>query len=283
MGPSFQMSFAAAVALVAAYEFLRRPLTSLASGASLKLRPLLYAPVTAIIAGPRKSDRLAVFGCQIMEAVRPVGCPSHSQTPVHGRFQARVAWKRCWRFAEAQGSSEPRSTWKRQEIDGLGDVFSGGPDRAVRITGRDQGVARQDRGADRGQRFFGEGSAMSRIGPQGHDAARSIPALPLLEPAMQGSAISRDFLLRPKGESPENLAADAPHRRVVPAYPFYGRPDGPPVAAGRRLRRPSSCAAPDASHGPGSHLSGAANQHAACSDASAFLLKGIEIDRPNPV
>lgn len=54
MGPSFQMSFAAAVALVAAYEFLRRPLTRLASGASLKLRPLLYllgVAVTSIIAG----------------------------------------------------------------------------------------------------------------------------------------------------------------------------------------------------------------------------------------
>ncbi|MEE8173284.1 MAG: ComEC/Rec2 family competence protein [Alphaproteobacteria bacterium] len=44
MGPSFQMSFAAAVSLVAAYEFLRRPLAKLASGASLKLRPLLYLP-----------------------------------------------------------------------------------------------------------------------------------------------------------------------------------------------------------------------------------------------
>ena len=54
MGPSFQMSFAAAATLVAAYEFLRRPLASLASGASLKLRPLLYLlgiAVTSIVAG----------------------------------------------------------------------------------------------------------------------------------------------------------------------------------------------------------------------------------------
>jgi competence protein ComEC len=54
MGPSFQMSFAAAVALVAAYEYLHRPLASLASGASLKFRPLLYLlgiAVTSIIAG----------------------------------------------------------------------------------------------------------------------------------------------------------------------------------------------------------------------------------------
>ena len=54
MGPSFQMSFAAAVALVVAYEYLRAPLARLASGASFKLRPLLYLvgiAVTTIIAG----------------------------------------------------------------------------------------------------------------------------------------------------------------------------------------------------------------------------------------
>ena len=54
MGPSFQMSFAAAVALVAAYEYWRAPLARLASGASFKLRPLLYlvgVAVTTIIAG----------------------------------------------------------------------------------------------------------------------------------------------------------------------------------------------------------------------------------------
>ena len=54
IGPSFQMSFAAAAMLVAAYELLRRPLARLASGASLKLRPLLYllgVAVTSVIAG----------------------------------------------------------------------------------------------------------------------------------------------------------------------------------------------------------------------------------------
>jgi competence protein ComEC len=54
MGPSFQMSFAASVSLVAAYGMLRRPLAKLASGANLKLRPLLYVlgvAVTSVIAG----------------------------------------------------------------------------------------------------------------------------------------------------------------------------------------------------------------------------------------
>jgi len=54
LGPSFQMSFAAAVALVAAYEYLRRPMARLASGASLKTRPFFYLlgiAVTSIIAG----------------------------------------------------------------------------------------------------------------------------------------------------------------------------------------------------------------------------------------
>ncbi len=54
MGPSFQMSFAAAAALIASYEVLRQPLTKLASGASLKFRPLLYVlgvAITSIIAG----------------------------------------------------------------------------------------------------------------------------------------------------------------------------------------------------------------------------------------
>ena len=59
-------------------------------------------------------------------------------TPVHGRFQgAGGRWKRCGATRTIQEIATKHkvhpnqvSTWKRQAIDGLGDVFSGGADRA---------------------------------------------------------------------------------------------------------------------------------------------------------
>lgn len=82
MGPSFQMSFAATAALIAAYEVLRQPLTRLASGTSLKLRPLLYilgVAVTSIIAGGATApfaiyhfNRFAEFGLLANLAAVPV-------------------------------------------------------------------------------------------------------------------------------------------------------------------------------------------------------------------
>jgi competence protein ComEC len=72
LGPSFQMSFAAAVALVAGYEYLRRPMARLAAGAGLKLRPLHYllaVTATTLIAGGATApfavyhfNRFAEFG-----------------------------------------------------------------------------------------------------------------------------------------------------------------------------------------------------------------------------
>jgi competence protein ComEC len=82
MGPSFQMSFAATAALITAYEVLRQPLTRLASGTSLKLRPLLYilgVAVTSIIAGGATApfaiyhfNRFAEFGLLANLAAVPV-------------------------------------------------------------------------------------------------------------------------------------------------------------------------------------------------------------------
>ncbi len=82
MGPSFQMSFAAAAALIAAYKVLRQPLTRLASGASLKLRPLLYilgAAITSIIASGATApfaiyhfNRFAEYGLLANLAAVPV-------------------------------------------------------------------------------------------------------------------------------------------------------------------------------------------------------------------
>ena len=54
LGPSFQMSFAAATALIATYEAARRPLARLAARGGLALRPLVYAAgvaLTSLVAG----------------------------------------------------------------------------------------------------------------------------------------------------------------------------------------------------------------------------------------
>lgn len=82
MGPSFQMSFAASAALVAAYEVLRRPLAKLAAGADLRFRPLLYllgVTVTSIIAGGATApfaiyhfNRFAQYGLLANLAAVPV-------------------------------------------------------------------------------------------------------------------------------------------------------------------------------------------------------------------
>ena len=54
LGPSFQMSFAAATALIATYEGARRPLARLAARGRLALRPLVYGAgvaLTSLVAG----------------------------------------------------------------------------------------------------------------------------------------------------------------------------------------------------------------------------------------
>lgn len=54
LGPSFQMSFAAATALIATYEALREPLAALAARGGLALRPLVYGGgvlLTSLVAG----------------------------------------------------------------------------------------------------------------------------------------------------------------------------------------------------------------------------------------
>ena len=66
------------------------------------------------------------------------------------------------------------------------------------------------------------------------------------------------------GEPFEPSGADASDRRVVHEVPVLRQPpDGPPVAAGRRLRRPSPGSQVDAIDRPGGDLSGAENQRAA--------------------
>ena len=67
-------------------------------------------------------------------------------------------------------------------------------------------------------------------------------------------------------------------------YPFYGSRQMVRVAAGRRLRRPSSCAAPDASHGlEAIYQAPRTSTPHPTHRIYPYLLKGIEIDRPNQV
>ena len=178
------------------------------------------------------------------------------------------------------------STWKRQAIDGLGDVFLGWRrSGAFGSRVRDQGVARQDRGADRGQRFFGQrAQAMSR-GDRKAMMRRDHPALSLSRQCKVLSISRSSFYYAPKGESPENLALMRRIDELFLKYPFYGsrqmvrqlRRDG--VCVGRhRVRRlmrlmglEAIYQAPRTSTPHPTHR------------IYPYLLKGIEIDRPNQV
>ena len=70
---------------------------------------------------------------------------------------------------------------------------------------------------------------------------RDHPALSLSRQCKVLSISRSSFYYAPKGESPENLALMRRIDELFLKYPFYGsRQMAPPVAAGRRLRRPSS-------------------------------------------
>ena len=104
------------------------------------------------------------------------------------------------------------SSWKRQAIDGLGEVFSNGADRErraeteVRDLHAKIGQLTVERdflagGLKRSAR--GERKAMIAPGHRGLSVSRQCRLL----------SISRSsFYYAPRAESPENLGADAPHR-----------------------------------------------------------------------
>ena len=72
------------------------------------------------------------------------------------------------------------------------------------------------------------------------------------------------FYYAPRGESPSSLALMRRIDELFMKYPILRQPpDGPPDAAGRRLRRPSPGSQVDAIDRPGGDLSGAENQRAA--------------------
>ena len=157
------------------------------------------------------------------------------------------------------------SAWKRQAVDGLGEVFSNGANRACRDHESERPrPSRQDRRADGGTGFFSQrAQAMSRGERKAMIFTRRARAE--LEPSMP-PAFDRPVLvlLCAQGGEPFESGADASDRRVVHEVPVLRQPpDGPPVAAGRRLRRPSPGSQVDAIDRPGGDLSGAENQRAA--------------------
>ena len=82
-------------------------------------------------------------------------------------------------------------------------------------------------------------------------------------------------LLCAQGGEPFESGADASDRRVVHEVPVLRQPpDGPPVAAGRRLRRPSPGSQVDAIDRPGGDLSGAENQRVPCTGFILIFSKG---------
>ena len=127
--------------------------------------------------------------------------------------------------------------------DGLGEVFSNGANRACRDHESEvRDLHRQDRRADGGTGFFSQRAHQrsSRGERKAIDHTRRPRAEDLSRQCRLLSIGRSSFYYAPRGESPSSLALDASDRRVVHEVPVLRQPpDGPPVAAGRRLRRPS--------------------------------------------
>ena len=177
------------------------------------------------------------------------------------------------------------STWKRQAVDGLDEVFANGKgSRQFGAGGHDPGPAREDRRVDGGTGFFsarvGTLSRAVRLEMVERNAALSISR----QCALLGISRSSVYY-EPRGESAENLALMRRMDALSLQYPFYGsrqmarhlRREG--VAVGRRrvrrlmrlmgleaiYRKPrTSVAEPDHRIYP-------------------YLLRGLTIDRPNQV
>ena len=162
-------------------------------------------------------------------------------------FKARVALEalrgdRTIQEIAARHKVHPNqvSTWKRQAVDGLGEVFSNGAER--RQIDREaeihdlhakigQLTVERDPRTGRGQAFWPEGSSDEPGRAQGDDPAR--PPRSELEPSMPSCLDQPVFILscterRERGEPCPHGA----HRQAVPQISIlWLAPDGPPVAA----------------------------------------------------
>ena len=178
------------------------------------------------------------------------------------------------------------SSWKRQAVEGLGEVFSNGVDR-VR---RDHESEVRELHAKIGELtvvndFFGQRArAMSR-GERKAMMRRDHPALSLSRQCAVLSISRSSFYYAPKGESPENLALMRRIDELFMKHPFYGsrqmvrqlRREG--VCVGRhRVRRLMRLMGLEAIYqAPRTSMPHPAHR------VYPYLLKGMTIDRPNQV
>ena len=179
------------------------------------------------------------------------------------------------------------STWKQRAVEGMKEVFSKGAER-----GRGEHEAEiRDLHAKIGELTVERDFLATRAQVVSREERRGMikPGHPKLSLSRQCRLlrVSRSSVYhRPKGESAENLGADAPDRQAVPGVPLLRQPpDGPSSVAGRRLCGTAPGAACDAIDGATGHLPGAADQPRPHPEHRVYpyLLKGVAIKRPNHV
>ena len=178
------------------------------------------------------------------------------------------------------------SAWKRQAVDGLGEVFSNGANRAF----RDHESEVRDLHAKIGELtverdFFSQrAQAMSR-GERKAMITRDAPELSLSRQCRLLSIGRSSFYYAPRGESPSSLALMRRIDELFMKYPFYGsrqmvrqlRRDG--VCVGRhRVRRLMRLIGLEAIYqAPRTSVPHPMHR------IYPYLLKGMAIDQPNRV
>ncbi len=215
-------------------------------------------------------------------------------------FKARVALEalrgdRTIQEIAARHKVHPNqvSTWKRQAVDGLGEVFSNGAER--RQIDREAEIhdlhakacarAGGYRPVDGGTGFFGQrAQAMSREERKGM-IRRGHPDLSLSRQCRLVSISRSSFYYEPKGESEANLALMERIDKLFLKYPFHGsrqmarqlRRDG--LRVGRhRVRRLMRLMGLQAIY----QAPGTSQPHPE-HRIYPYLLKGLAITRPNQV
>ncbi len=163
--------------------------------------------------------------------------------------------------------------WKRQTIEGLGEMFTNGVDRHR----RDHESEVRELHAKIGELiverdFCHAGPVDEPVGAPRDGGTR--PSGAEAEPAMP-AAVDRALLALRRGEGRErgDTGADASDRRAVPEVSVLrGSPDGPPSAPRGGMHRPRPGRSSDAPAGSSGDLPGAAD-----------LLKDLRVERSNHV
>ena len=208
-------------------------------------------------------------------------------------FKARVALEALREHDSVQAIARRHelhpnqvSTWKRQSLEGLPEVFAGGrgPQARQGARGEGPGTAREDRGAHGRAGFFSaRAQALSRA-ERGRMIERDGPLSLSRQCALLGVSRSSRYY-RPKGESAEDLALMRRMDELHMEYPFYGsrqmmrhlRREG--VIVGRhRIRRLMRLMGMEATYRR-PRTSVANSEHR----VFPYLLRGLEISRADHV